>query len=552
MEQIKKHLTTITLLFLLLCSFNSRAESPFITRWNLPASAFVFPGIGTHYTIEWEQVNNPQVKGVIEDAGTQQVISVPANGEYRIKAYNGSGVLSGFSMTSDNYARLLAVEQWGTIQWTKLDRAFNTCINMDVTATDVPDLSQVTSLSNMFVNCSKLVGNASFERWNTASVRDMSWMFAGATLFNQDISGWNTENVTTMRAMFQDAKMFNQPIGSWDTRWVGNMDNMFYGAEQFNQPIGSWNTGSVTRMTAMFANAKAFNQPIGDWNMENIISIDNMFLNATKFNQNINSWNTIRLRTMTSAFSDAAAFNQSIGNWSLQSVALTDKRLLNVFAGTAIDCENYAATLAGWADNPRTPDGVLLDASGLNYNATAIPIRDRLIHEKGWTINNDQYTAVCGVLPVTFGPVTALRTGNGLLVTWKTMQETACDHFVIQASADGKEFIAVGTLKSKSRDGNSREALDYTYTIPLWPMASMLPMTLLTGFLFKRRKRLLLYCVGILTVWLWMGCSRNHNLIPDTSLSYKFIRIAQADKDQSGYRYSKIITIQESPSEQGR
>ena len=547
MKPLKQCFTSIPILVLLLTlSVTGKAESSFITRWNLTAPGFTYPGIGEHYTIEWEQVNNPQVKGVIEDASTQQVISIPANGEYRIKAYNGSGVLSGFSMTSDNYARLLAIEQWGTIQWTKLDRAFNTCFNMDVTATDVPDLSRVSSLSNMFVNCSKLVGNASFERWNTAAVRDMSWMFAGATLFNQDISGWNTENVTTMRAMFQDAKIFNQPIGNWNTRRVDNMDNMFYGAEQFNQPIGNWNTGNVTRMTAMFANAKAFNQPIGDWNMENIISIDNMFLNATKFNQNINSWNTIRLRTMTSAFSDAAAFNQSIGNWSLQSVALTDKRILNMFNGSAIDCENYAATLAGWANNPLTPDGILLDASGLRYNATAIPIRERLINEKGWTINNDQYTAICGVLPVTFGPVAAVQSNNNLIVTWQTVSETQCDRFIIQASVDGKQFIDIGGVKSKSRDGNSSEVLSYDFELPLPPVTAAFNIAfLLTGCLlvYKKRRILMLLSCSLIAL-VWISCTRNKTAITEGADSYKFIRIAQVDKDNPGYyRYSKIVKI---------
>ena len=44
------------------------------------------------------------------------------------------------------------------------------------------------------------------------------------------------------------------------------MSYMFYGASAFNQDIGSLNTGNVTNMARMFAYASAFNQDIGGWN----------------------------------------------------------------------------------------------------------------------------------------------------------------------------------------------------------------------------------------------------------------------------------------------
>ena len=543
MKKIKQCFTAIPLLLLLAISFKGKAESPFITRWNLTAPTFTYPGIGEHYTIEWEQVSNPQVKGIIEDAGSQQVVQIPSSGEYYIKAYNGSGSLTGFSGGNDKYIRLLAIEQWGSIQWTKLDGAFSACTNMDVTATDVPDLSQVRSLSGMFMNCPKLAGNAAFGRWNTENIRDMSWMFSGATLFNQDISHWNTGNVTTMRGMFQGAKTFNQPIGSWNTQWVKSMENMFHGAEQFNQPVGNWNTGSVTVMTAMFADAKAFNQSIGNWNVENVVSIDNIFLNAVKFNQPLNNWNTAKLQTMVSAFSKDSAFNQSIGNWTLQS--LFDKRILGVFNGTAVDCENYAATLSGWANNPLTPNGIQLDATGLSYDAAAIPIRERLISEKNWAINNDRYTAICGVLPVTFGTVAAARKNNRVLITWETMSETACDRFIIQASADGRDFTDIGEVKSKSENGDSNIPLSYDYELPLLPITAAVPVALLAVGAFAGKRRWLLYCIAAFTMLIWVGCKRDSSALNVSHPPYKFIRIAQVDKDNTDYHYSKVITIAE-------
>lgn len=541
MKQMKQCFKTFAFFFILfIISFSAKSQSPFITRWNLTAPSFIYPGIGKDYTIEWERVDNPQVKGIINGAGSQQVVQIPSDGEYYIKAYKGSGSLTGFSGGNDRYTRLLAIEQWGSVQWTKLDRSFNTCNNMDVTATDVPDLSQVSSLSGMFLNCPKLVGNASFGRWNTANIRDMSLMFSGAPLFNQDISSWNTEKVTTMSGMFQGAKAFNQPIGSWNTQWVESMEAMFYGAEQFNQPIGNWNTGNATIMTGMFTNAKAFNQPIGNWNMEHVVSIENMFLNAVKFNQPLNNWNTGNLTRMYGAFSKDSAFNQSIGNWTLQS--LYDKRILGVFNGTAVDCENYAATLSGWANNPLTPDGITLDAAGLSYSAAAIPIRQKLINEKGWTINNDQYTAVCGVLPVTFGTVTAFLKNNQLTVNWETLSETACDRFIVQTSVDGKNFTDIGTLKSKSADGNSSEVLSYNFESPVLPITAAFSAILLTSCLYTRKRKALLVLIFSTIIALAWSCNRNSAELATNANNYKFIRIVQIDKDSS-LHYSKVISI---------
>jgi surface protein len=76
----------------------------------------------------------------------------------------------------------------------------------------------------------------------------MSFMFSGATSFNQNISTWNTGNVINMASMFDGASSFNQNIGSWVTTGVTNMNRVLNGATNFNQNIGSWSlrTAGVT------------------------------------------------------------------------------------------------------------------------------------------------------------------------------------------------------------------------------------------------------------------------------------------------------------------
>ena len=105
----------------------------------------------------------------------------------------------------------------------------------------------------------KTTFNGDIGRWNTAQVKDMSYMFTAAYAFNQDIGSWNTEKVTDMTYMFMSDIAFNQDIGSWNTSQVTNMSTMFYEASAFNQDIGSWDTSQVTNMWGMFEGATSFN-----------------------------------------------------------------------------------------------------------------------------------------------------------------------------------------------------------------------------------------------------------------------------------------------------
>ena len=130
-------------------------------------------------------------------------------------------------------------------------------------------------------------------------------MFAGSTLFNQDISGWNICNVTTLDRMFYQCYAFNQPIGNWDTSNVIYMNEVFGQAHSFNQPLTHWDTINVIDMAKMFLFAYVFNQPIGHWNVSKVRFMDQMFGSSNAFYQDLSKWCVVNIETMAS-FADAA------------------------------------------------------------------------------------------------------------------------------------------------------------------------------------------------------------------------------------------------------
>jgi surface protein len=214
--------------------------------------------------------------------------------------------------------KLLEIQNWGDIVWGAIQvGAFYGCANMQLTATDVPNLTSVTNLQNYFRSCTIL--NADLSGWNVSSVTIMASMFNGATAFNQNIGGWDVSNVTNMGDMFNGATAFNQDIGSWDVSNVTSMLRMFRDTP-FNQDIGSWDVSNVTSMNGMFFGATAFNQDIGGWDVSSVTIMTDMFRTAAAFNQDIGGWDVSSVTIMASMFNGATAFNQDIGGWDVSAV----------------------------------------------------------------------------------------------------------------------------------------------------------------------------------------------------------------------------------------
>jgi autotransporter-associated beta strand protein/surface protein len=140
----------------------------------------------------------------------------------------------------------------------------------------------------------------------TTGISDMEEMFLiNVNLnnnFNGDISHWDTSSVINMRYAFAGTLLFNQDISYWDTSSVTDMSEMFSSARVFNQPIGGWDTSKVTDMSGMFRSTRGFNQPIGDWDVRQITNFVSMFESSTAFNQDLRTWDVLRFTGAPNSF----------------------------------------------------------------------------------------------------------------------------------------------------------------------------------------------------------------------------------------------------------
>ena len=290
----------------------------FITTWKTDnegisdSNQITIPttGDGYNYSVDWG--DGEKSENITQDI-THSYAEV---GEYTIKIsgdfpriyfkkeYEGSykSINNYLETIHSDSKKLISIKQWGDIKWTSMSGAFYDCSNLVGYVSDVPNLYNVTDMSQMFVDASQF--NQDIGEWNVSTVTNMKGMFYDAELFNRDIGRWNVSNVTSMNNMFWNAKSFNQNISNWDVSNVSDMRGMFSHANLFNQSIGKWNISSVTSMGFMFWYAESFNQNISDWDVSNVTDMGWMFSNANSFNQDIENWDVSNVTTVEMLFGD--------------------------------------------------------------------------------------------------------------------------------------------------------------------------------------------------------------------------------------------------------
>jgi len=288
-------------------------------------------GFTYNFSIDWGdgQYNNNVTDDITHTYLAPGIYTVSIIGDFpapRHEEVNSDGV------------KLLTIDQWGTYPWQSMQGAFAGCNNMEYNATDIPDLSNVTDMSRMFIACRNF--NGDINNWDVSNVNTMFGAFGAATIYNQPLNNWNVSNVTNMSFMFASTNEFNQNINTWNTQNVTNMSRMFENTMVFDQPLNDWNVSAVTDMSDMFERSLAFDQPLDNWDVDNVENMDQMFESATAFNQNIDNWNVGRVRTMVSMFERAEVFNQPLNSWDVSEVELMESMFQQATA--------FNQTLGNW------------------------------------------------------------------------------------------------------------------------------------------------------------------------------------------------------------
>jgi len=537
---------------LLFTQLSLSQDRPFITKWQADGSGQISFKAQTAgdvtYTAKfstgsgYDSIMGTFNKPTMEDAEGFVSISVLPSGvdvELRLGPQN----LMAVHMYGINFKE---ISQWGDVVWSSMAHAFENSYEMDVTATDKPNLSQVTDMSFMFSQCEKLTGPNNINDWDVSNVTNMRAMFQAALLFNQPLNDWDVSNVGNMSDMFSGAESFNQPLDNWDVSNVRNMRSMFSSARSFNQPLDSWDVSNVRDMAYMFSGAESFNQPLDNWNVSNVRNMRNMFSSARSFNQPLNNWDVSNVDYFGDGFAGmfyyATSFDQNLGSWKMHP-----NTGYITLGPSGMSCENYTLTLIGWAANNLHLTNVSVDVYHTSYGPAADAAHS-LLEGNGWIFNDDGLDESCNVtLPVVFGDISALYKNGQLQVNWTTLSELNNAYFEIEASVDGTNFVSIGTVQSLAKDGNSDQPLQYSFSKTASRNALLVGIAALTlaigSFVAGRRKAgAMMLGACMLLVGIAASCNKKDSFALPAEDKDLYIRIKQVDKDGS-YKYSKVVKV---------
>jgi surface protein len=242
------------------------AIRPFIievdtTKAGTPSDQFQFTGAEGDYDVVAKQ--NDIVVATFNDLSGAETITLPSSGVYDLevipKEVNGFNRIE-FNNRGDK-DKIIDTKQFGGIVWSSFEKAFSGCQEMLFTATDVPNLSNVTNMSFMFFTAR--AANPDATLWDVSNVTNMGSIFQAANAFNRNINNWNVSNVTNMNRMFSQANAFNQPLNNWNVSNVTDMGRMFaFGTPTFNQDLSGWCVEQIpTKPTSFDVGADAWTLP---------------------------------------------------------------------------------------------------------------------------------------------------------------------------------------------------------------------------------------------------------------------------------------------------
>ena len=314
-------------------------------------------------------------------------------GIYTVRIQDNVGDGSGFVAfksiafgSNTDQKKIISLKQWGTMHWQSMSNAFKLASNMHDKTFDVPDFSNVTTMSFMYDRASAV--NPDTKLWDTSHVTLMVSMFLYASNAKPNTSAWDTSLLTSTHSMFEFATSANPDTSSWDTSKVTNMRAMFHGATVANPDTSSWDTSMVTNMRDMFHGATIANPDTSTWDTSMVTSFQSMFWDAVAANPDTSTWDTSSATDMSYMFVSATSANPDTSSWNIENVTT----MLNMFSGVTLPTSSYDAMLTGFSQQ-NVHASVPFNGGSSKY--CAVTAHDYLDVTKSWTMTDGGIDPTC-------------------------------------------------------------------------------------------------------------------------------------------------------------
>ena len=295
----------------------------------------------------------------------------------------------------------LDVSDWTVGGVANMTGMFRSCYKLGTLDLGSWDMSNVTSISQMFFSTLDLTTAGNINNWDVSNVTQMSFLFFNADRLVADTSSWDTSSVVGWSSIMYGLNVQNAAeqtgYNNWDlsASTGASTTNMFgFGAlgdafltEGFPS---DWDIGNSTSLSGCFRRAD-----FGETNITCNITTSNLLNNCYTAFMEIGNYSADSI-TFTSNFDvsgviDASYMFANNGTFSVSFPTSTDwgsvTNFQNFLASTTLSSAEYNALLID-IEASNQNNNVLFDAPLCVATGAGITARTALINDHSWTIND--------------------------------------------------------------------------------------------------------------------------------------------------------------------
>lgn len=232
------------------------------------------------------------------------------------QTYNSNGkpgaweLRGAFSALSD----ISGLKNWDVSQTTSMKQLFTGCEQLkDISPIRGWQTGRVTDMTKLFDSCSQLVNLDALEQWDLTKVRQFYYTFRGCeSLENLNfMKQWKSVKPTVISGMFSYCSSLNNIDGivAMDTSQTTDMVHVFNRCENLEiiTPLASWNTENVRYVGGMFWYCSSLTDltPLSGWNTSHVKDMNYMFANCRNLTDlsPLAAWDTSNVTNMSGVFS---------------------------------------------------------------------------------------------------------------------------------------------------------------------------------------------------------------------------------------------------------
>ena len=226
--------------------------------------------------------------------------------------------------------KIKKIKQWGNLPWVNMASSFSRSGNMNITAIDVGDFSNVTSWSQAFRNTPSLTSLGNYSNWVTSNCTNMSLMLYATGLSGTlDFTGWDTSNVTNISYLIStNPGLTSIDTTGWDVSKVTTFFNFASACANLDTIIGheNWDTSSATNFANFLYNTKLTQFDPSNWDVSKVTTFSQAFRNALNnvgsidlSNWTINTNSNVNMSLMMS-FNNQLTSVGDISSWDVSRV----------------------------------------------------------------------------------------------------------------------------------------------------------------------------------------------------------------------------------------